>query len=81
MKASRSVFSLCQISLATIAFAAGLTMAGCGSDTGVPASAPVQVQALPDAAVKGNTKAKVKVQGQSRQSLYREKAQASKDSQ
>jgi len=77
MKASRSIVSRCQISLAIIGFAAGLTMAGCGSDTGSPASTPAQVQALPESAVKG----KGKVPAGSRQSLYRTKAQAAKDAQ
>jgi len=60
--------------------AAGLTMAGCGSDTGVPASTPAQGQALPEPAVKGKGKAKGNTVPSSRRDLYRQKAQAPKDS-
>jgi hypothetical protein len=81
MKASRSVISLCHVALAIIGLAAGLTMAGCGSDDGVPASTPAQAQASPEAAVQGKAKAKGKPQATSRRDLYREKAQASKGSQ
>jgi len=79
MKASRGIVSLCQISLVIIGSVAGLTMAGCGSDTG-PASTPAQVQALPDAAVPEKGKAQGKPQIVSRHDLYRGKVQASKDS-
>ena len=81
MKASRSTVSSSHASLVVIGFAAGLTMAGCGSDTGVPASTPAQAQASPELAVKGKSETKGKVPAGSRQSLYRMKAQASKDSQ
>jgi len=78
MKASRSIVSMCQIPLVIAVFAAGLTMAGCGSDTGAPVSTPAQAQALPEAVVKG--KGHSKPLGGSRQALYRAKEQASKDS-
>jgi hypothetical protein len=81
MKASRSIVSLCQISLTIVGFVAALSLAGCGSDTGVPASTPAPIQASPEAAAKGKAKAKGKVQVSSRQELYRQKAQSSKDSQ
>ncbi len=81
MKASRSTVSLRQISLVLIGFAAGLTMAGCGSKSVVPASTPAKAQASSGAAVPGKAKAKSKPKIESRHDLYREKAQASKDSQ
>lgn len=81
MKASRSVVSLCRVPLAVVVFATELAAAGCGSDTGVPATTPAQVQASPEVAVKGKAKGKAKVDTTSRRDLYRAKAQAAKDSQ
>ena len=82
MKAFRSLASWCHVSLAVIGLAAGLMMAGCGSDTGVPASTPAQPNSTPETAVqvKGKGKASAQVGPASRRELYRQKAQASKDS-
>jgi hypothetical protein len=81
MKALHSFVSLCHVSLALVFFAAGLTLAGCGPDSGAPDTSPAQVQASPNAAAQGKAKAKGKPQIETRRDLHREKAEASKDSQ
>lgn len=83
MRASRSFVSLCQISLVTIAFSAGLTMAGCGSDTAAPKSTSGQApaQAAPAGAVQDKGKAKGKPQIETRRDLHKARDEASKDSQ
>jgi hypothetical protein len=83
MRAFRSFVSLCQISLVIVGFAAGLTMAGCDSNTAVPKSTPAQApaQAAPGAEVQDKAAARGKSQIVSRHDLYKAKAQAAKDSQ
>lgn len=83
MKASRSIVSLCQISLVTIGFAAGLTMAGCGSDTAAPKSTAAQAVAASPSGGAAHEKsiAKGKPQIESRRDLHKARDQAAKDSQ
>jgi hypothetical protein len=78
MRETRSIVSLCQFSLAIISCAAGLVMAGCGSESGAPAPAPGQAQAVSDATVPGKGKAKSKLQVSSRRELHEQGAPATK---
>ncbi len=83
MKAARDVIFLCRVAVATLGIVAGLTMAGCSSDSAAPSSTSAQGTPSPVAAVdaKGITKGKGKLAGASRRQIHPPNAQGPKDSQ